>query len=566
MFEGYTFKRDGRSGLFLADVAAVHEVEEYNERLLEKAQRGAAFTPGEQKIYNKMQRIAARGSLFSPYYRSLFSNIVTYGAADKPAGTATASLLRDTAKKSLIDALVINARLFQVRMVARRVVVEGKQKGFKVRHKRHSDPQFEMTPAIRNTALAIEDAIELALDRSVHPSGIRDFLVQSVQGELILDRKVMIIQRDQLGRPLSYYLLPPETVKPRLQVLLKHMPENVGVGASRGAKKYTAADFDKATDAIYEQFGVDVSNAAYVQEVDNVILGAWSADEISVDVVSPSDELDRFGWGVSPLERSLEATTFLLQAFHYNKQQFLTRYPEAFLMIHGDVDEEGLEEFRQQIYAEVGPQGNQRLPVFATGDAQSTKAELLKVRDSLKDMDFVQLIRMCVGFKCSAYRAHPSLINMSPDQGQDAAPVISNNDQAFQIDLSQEEGLGSLIQNQGDWWTAALVRPCAGWAEYEVIFDTTAQPTQKEQIEIWEKKLDMGYTVDEFRASFGDGPLAEATNGETSGAYINSQFYFQQAQIEQQRMQEQIAAVMGPQAGQGDENGDSQGYDEQQAA
>lgn len=555
MFEGYNFRRSG-AGLFLPD--STLELEEYGEALLEKAQRGVPFTPGEERIYKKMRSVAAtvaKGSVFSPFYRSTFTNLVNYGAADKPVGTVSPSFLRETARKSLVDSLIINARLFQVRQVARRVIVEGKQKGFKVRHKRHSDPQFEMTPAIRNTALLIEEALEGALDRSVHPSGIRDFLVQSVQGELILDRKVMVIQRDNLGRPLNYYLLPPETVKPRLQVLLSHMPENAGVMSARGMKRYSRSDFEAAAGHIFEQFGVDVSNAAYVQEVENVVLGAWAADEISVDIISPSDELNMWGWGISPLERSLEATTFLLQAFYYNRQQFLTRYPEAFLIFHGDVDDEGLEAFKTQIYAEVGPQGNQRLPVFATGDAQSVKAELLKVRDTLKDMDFVQLIRMCVGLKCCAYRAHPSLVNMSPDQGTDSAPVISNSDQAFQVDLSQEEGLGSLIQNQGDWWTAALVAPCGAWADYEVIFDTTPQPTMKEHIEIWSQKLQNGYTVDEFRAAMGDGPLAEATGGRVSGQYVNSQFFFEQQQAEQAEMQQQIQAIMGPQPGQEDEDG-----------
>src|SRR5262249_7748858 len=227
----------------------------------------------------------------------------------------------------------------------------------------------------------------------VHPGGLPAVLVQAAQGEMILDRKVMVVMRDRLNRPLSFHLLPPDDIKPRYQVLLEHMESvnQMRMGGFRTNRQVTQQDYYQVVESIFDKYGVDVSNAAWVQEVDGVVLGAWSAEECSVDIKFPSDELNQFGYGKSPLERSLEATTLLLLSLNYNKGTFLRNYPEAFLIIEGDYDPVGLEAFKQKIYAEVGPQGNQRLPVLSTGDV-GQKANLLKLRDTPREMEMPQMI------------------------------------------------------------------------------------------------------------------------------------------------------------------------------
>jgi hypothetical protein len=285
---------------------------------------------------------------------------------------------------------------------------------------------------------------------------------------------------------------------------------------------------------IFAKFGVDISNAAYVQEIDGQIVGAWSTEEMMVDITSPSDELNKYGYGTSCLENSLEVTTLLMYALHYNKAHFMTNYPEAFLMLHGDVDPVGLESFKSQIYAEVGPQGNQRLPVFATGDVVN-KAELLRLRDSLHEMDFPILIRMFAALKCSAYRAHPSLINFAPDSGG-SRPVINNETQETQIALAQEEGFHAILDNLSGWLTRALIEP---WYEdLELVWTVQDQPTEQEQIEIWERKVSLGYTIDEMRSALGDVPLDDATNGMVLGNYANNAYFFQAQQRQMEIMQQ----------------------------
>lgn len=460
------------------------------------------------------------GQLFN-IYAQVWNNLTQYGAAEKPRTTPTHKFLREAARQSLVDRLLINARCHQIRHVAHRVVVEGKQKGFNVVHKKHSDPNFKVTDDIVRRCNEVEEIV-LHPNPEVHPTGIRDFLIKAVRGELVIDRKAMVIIRDSKGRPRNFHLLPPDDIKPRYEVLLSFMKE-LGLQTQ-----------DAAMSAIFEKFGVDVTSAAYIQEIDGQVHGAWSADEMSVDITNPSDELNRYGYGESALELSLEATTLLLLGLQYNKANFTSNYPEAFLVFEGDVDQQGLEALKRQIYAEVGSQGNQRLPIFSTGGAEIGKAQLLKLRESLKDMQFLQLLRFAIALKCSAYRAHPSLINFSGDMGKERA-VVSNDDQETQIALSQEEGFHSILDNVASWLTRMIVEPW--YDDLEMIWSVAEAPSEPERIDINTKKASTYMTVDEIRASEGLPPLEESTEGQATGVVILNSVW-QQAQAMRQQAQQ----------------------------
>src|SRR2546430_1689058 len=64
------------------------------------------------------------------------------GSDKKPGTTVSFGTLRDRYKNSAIDQLIINRRTMQIRRVAQRCIVPGKQVGFKVVHERHADPSF----------------------------------------------------------------------------------------------------------------------------------------------------------------------------------------------------------------------------------------------------------------------------------------------------------------------------------------------------------------------------------------------------------------------------------------
>lgn len=467
------------------------------------------------------------GTLFRLYY-NIWNSSVTWGAGEKPLSTPTTMLLREAARQSLIDRLLIGTRAFQARHVSQRVAEDSQQKGWMVRHKRHFDHDYKPDPDIDRRCREMEELI-LHPNPEVHGSvnGFRNAFVQMVKGELTIDRKVMITVKDSMGRVQSWHMLPPDDIKPRLQVLLRHQ------------KQFKMPTIDAAISSIYEKFGVDTTNAAFIQEIDNQILGAWTAEECHVDFVNPSDELDRYGWGVSPLEDSLEATTLLMLGLYYNKQNFLSNYPEAFLFINGDVDQEGLEVFKKQIYAQIGTQGNQRLPVFATGDP-AFRTELHRLRDSLTDMQFIQLLRFAIALKCAAYRAHPSEINFSPDLGERGA-IISSDNQEDQIAKSTEEGFHSILDNESQFITGTVIE--SHYDDLCMFFSVEEAMTENQIVDLWTKKTALGDTIDEYRQARHKPPLNKV-NPRLNGAITNSPFPLEYAQFESEQQQAEQQAQL----------------------
>src|SRR6185437_13656262 len=142
-------------------------------------------SPEEQKAFEK-KLDKKLGTLMSAYYSLFTTTVSNYGAAGKPRYTPQMTLLRQTFRQSLIDALIVNAREQQVKMVSKRVLAPKLEKGWQVKHIRHADPYFRVTPDIQKRISEVEDVIENPWNE-VHPN-FRDVLVKMVRGELIVDR------------------------------------------------------------------------------------------------------------------------------------------------------------------------------------------------------------------------------------------------------------------------------------------------------------------------------------------------------------------------------------------
>lgn len=488
------------------------------ERFEKAADRNGNLT----NLSNDMKRQI--GSLFS-YFQVLSSNIAMWGAYEKPQMTPSHRFLRQAARKSLIDGLLINARCFQVRQVAQVVAVEGREKGFQVVHRRAQDPTFTASKDVIRRCHEMEDFITgkipgRGINREFHPNGIQDFLVKATRGQLTIDRTVMVIQRDGSGRPLSFHLLPPDDIKPRMEVLLSFMPQLGATSQRMGLAARQVATIN----LIWDKYQVDLTDKAYVQEIDLQVLGAWKSSEISVSITNPSDELNMFGYGESCLQGSLEATTMLLYAMSFNKQMFTANFPEAVLVLKGNPQPADVLALQRQFSAEVGPQAHNRLPIISGGEVDGKSAELLKLRDTMRDLQFLQLLRTFISLKASAYRATPHLLNFAPDQGRERPAIVGEKEDS-KIAMAEEQGFGSLLDSFARWMTDELITPV--YDDLKMSWSVRDQPTDKERIEIQTMQAALSKTVDEIRAKDGDPPLAEVTDGEVSGGYVNSPMFFQ---------------------------------------
>ena len=452
------------------------------------------------------------GQLFSR--NMLASNMIAYGAREKPMGTPSFEHLYLAEKKSFIDRILIRARTDQMKMVWERALSD-KDIGFKIVHDRHKDPDYEVTDDDMKRCRAMEEMMNnpTPVDylnlypHNVRPhNSLKDFIARMVRAELIIDRKVLYRYKRRNGKGYAaFHWLPGATIRP------------VHEGLREFANKYQGGKMNERTlELAYQRTGFDLTNSAYVQLIDGEIVKAFTSDEISLHVANPSDELDRFGYGESRLEISLDLSSTLIMAWSYNREIFNTNYPDTILSVIGDYDKGGLEEFKEMIYKEAGGvRRNQRLPIIPGEDG--FKVEAHKLRDNPKDMLFDNMIRMLVALKCAAYGAHPTIINFSVDSP--GAGGLFGHNPSDEIEFSKEHGLKPALRDLCDWLTEAIVKPSE--PDLRLILTGIDEEDEKEALEM---RLDRGkshITRNQMRKEEGEDVIGDENDPDNPYNYPN---------------------------------------------
>jgi hypothetical protein len=401
-----------------------------------------------------------RGQWFSNYGPSVASIATSPGTLRKPLDTPAFGFLRAIARESLIDRAIIARRVEDIKGLSRKVFVAGKQRGWRVVHRRFDDPNFDSnTEEIDRRCREMENLIENPV-RLYHKT-FRDFLTVAVQEELIIDRRAMVISRNKAGKPVDYYLLPGDTILPVLYVLMPWMARK-GITNERVARMMLSEEWSHKSGIT-----IDITNAEYVQEVDGQIVGAWNKNEIDVEWTNPSGELNRWGFGTSLLEQSLAATSLLLNMFNYNKDLFRPGFPSRMLVLSGDYSAEGLSTFERQILGQGGV-GNSKSKMPILPGPADMKAQVLDLTATPSDMQFEQFFRLMSSLKCAFFGMHPSRLNLS-ESAQQGLVVGSGNATGEIASIVNEEGLYSVLESNSDWLTRTLIRP--HYEDLVLIFD-----------------------------------------------------------------------------------------------
>ena len=425
-----------------------------------------------------------RGKFFSNYAR--YSSMAGLGY-DKPPNTIQFDMLKMAKEKSMIDRIIIMARTQQAKNVAKRVYVPGKQIGFRVLHVNHADPNFKVTADILLRCKEMENVIE-NVNPEIHTNGMVDFLAVLVEMVESFDHVPMVITRDRRGFPIMNHIIDGTTVRPQLQVIMQYMAD------------HKIPNFDQALERYYKQTGMDVTQAAYVQVVNEVPVASWTKEEMSVYISNPSVMIDQWAYGAgSHLEQSLALTQTWLNAWSYNDGLFTQDSPESLLMLYGDVDPVGLGAFQRQVLDQSGSGDYQKVPVVQADEG--FKAELIKIRELPKDLQFAEFLRMVIQLKTSAYRAHPSIVNFSIDKGGSGQLSIGNTSEDSLVKDAKEEGFQSLIHGVASWLTKTIIRP--RYDDLVLVFDLDLDDESR-RIELLNKQLDQGgLTFNEWRRAQG---------------------------------------------------------------
>ena len=468
-----------------------------------------------------------RGRWFSNYGPTTSFMASTPGALRKPLDTPPFPMLRAVARESLIDRAIISRRIEDIKGLSRKVVVPGKQRGWRVVHRRFDDPNYDSnTPEIERRCRHMEELIENP--NSTYHKTFRDFLTVGVQEEIIIDRRAMVIPRDKHGRPKGYYLLPGDTVLPVLYVLMPWMAQK-GITNERVARMMLTEEWSQKTG-----LSIDITNAAYIQEVDGQIVGAWTKDEIDVEWTNPSGELNRWGFGVSLLEQSLAATALLLNMFNFNKDLFRPGFPSRMLVLSGDYSAEGLSSFERQILGQGGA-GTPKSKMPVLPGPENMRAQVLDLTNTPNDMQFEQFFRLMSSIKCAFFGMHPSRLNLS-DRGPSGFIVGSGNATGEISETINEDGLYSLLESNADWLTRTLIHPY--YEDLVLIFDGITP--QDEQTLLRNLQVESQWsTKNEIRARRNLPPLSEEEGGLTIADPIWLQVISMQQQQQQMAQQQQ---------------------------
>jgi hypothetical protein len=453
----------------------------------------------------KMRVEDNKAAFFSKF--ALAQNMVAYGAREKPMGTPQFPILYEAAKKSFVDAILIRARIDQQKRIWQKAN-EGKNKevGFKVVHERNDDPDYTVTDQDKERCREMEALLGdptpteylYLYPHNVRPhTRLKDLVGILTRAELIIDRKVLLRYKRRDGQGYAaFHWLPGETIK--------NVDESVRAWANKNEAggKITRDTISKMSYAT----GFDIARSSYVQMIDGMVTAAFTDDEISVHVSNPSDQLNRYGYGESRLELSLDITTTLLMAWTYNREMFKTNYPEQILTVAGDFDADGLAAFKQQILSEAGGVGNNwRLPVIPAGDAENFKIDSVKLRETPKDMLFDQMIELAINLKAAAYGAHPSTLNLSMYAGTSGQNGLGSVNTAGEIEFSKEHGLIPSLTDMCEWLTDAIVKP--RYDDLKLILVGLKPEDEKQSVDIRTSRVSKWLTKNEARTEEGRSPI-----------------------------------------------------------
>lgn len=469
-----------------------------------------------QRLAKAQAERVDRGRFFSSY--AWTQNAANNGYT-KPHDSVPFALLRDARDKSLIDGIIILARQQQMRMTSKRVVSPGKELGLRVVHENHADPNYKPDNDTIRRCKEMEKIIE-NVNTDIHPNGFMDFGPLAVEYELVYDRKCIVIARDRTGMPIKYHMIDGTTVRPVLDYLLDYQKEN----KLRG-------DMSNALEHVYRASGVDLTGAAYVQVVDGMPVAAWTKDDMSIHITNPSVEINRWAYGRgSILEQSIRATMTWLNAWSYNDGLFNQDSPEQMLFLYGDYDPVGLSAFKRQVLDQSGSGDYQKIPIIPAD--KDFKVEMVRIRELPKDVQFAEFLRIIIQLKTAAYRAHPSLVNFTIDQGT-GGPKMGNTSEDELVKDAKEEGFQTICHNLASWLTRIIIKP--RYDDLVMIFETDLEDEQG-RIELIGNQLEKGgMSFNEARRAqglTGDLPFGDITNSTVYATYAQSQ---QQMKMDQQQ-------------------------------
>ena len=264
----------------------------------------------------------------------------------------------------------------------------------------------------------------------------------------------------------------------------------------------------------------------YVQIYQNAVVNEFYPWELCFGVRNPSTSIYSNGYGCSEMEELINVITSMLWGDEYNRRFFSQgSAPKGLLRVKGGMNEQALQQFRQQWQAMIsGVMQSWKTPVV---DAD---VEWIDLQKNNRDMEYSSWMEYLIKQACAIYSIDPSEIGWDISRSGGNAGLFEGN-QAERLQHSKDKGLYPMlkfIQRKINKYIVSQINP-----EFEFVFMGLNGMTVEQELEQDIKKLNSFMTVNEIRRKY---DLPEI---EENGEVIENSIFYQNLQANKMREQQE---------------------------
>jgi hypothetical protein len=242
-----------------------------------------------------------------------------------------------------------------------------------------------------------------------------------------------------------------------------------------------------------------MNNSLYGGPESGDIIAAWPKKDFIYACMHPQGAMDKFGYGMSPLESVLSVVANILNADNYNGTYFEEgSTPPMLLQLMTNMGVQDLEAMKEYLYSEL--QGSFHRPAIVAGEQ---KVEVTNLKGNTnRDMEFMNYMGFMARLMAAAYGLSGQDIGLIDDVNRATAEV--------QKDLSATKGYSSVLHLIKEVFNQEIIWKDFGYSDLE--FDWVAPDTTdaKDAMDIYDKGLRAGmFTLNEVRQKLGEQPFED---------------------------------------------------------
>lgn len=349
-----------------------------------------------------------------------------FGYKDKPFSLSY-DMLRAMAKTHIIKA-IIQTRKAQVIQYCE-PQTDRFNAGFIIdkKQKWRSGGKEELTKQEQQKAEAITEFIcNCGLNNDWRSESFERFTSKIMEDSLVIDQVTAEVQRDRLGRPISFF-------------------------ATDGATYRIADSYFKEIDGVEKINGYQ---PAFVQVIEGKVYNSFYFWDLIFGIRNPSTDIRLNGYGKSELEDMIQIITSILNADAYNANFFkVGSSPKGILSYSGNINQASINDFRNQWQAQVASVSNaHKIPLI-----NADKINFIPTHVPNKDMEFNMYQEFLIKVACAAYTIDPSEIGFPMAGASGSSDGLGGRNNSEKLKYSKDKGLKPLLKNYQYWLNRNVV-------------------------------------------------------------------------------------------------------------